>query len=113
VFPSELDTDECRAAWDRWLAYKRKKGQAYKSPDTQRQALLSAAPHGAEAFVKSLETAIRNNWAGFFPEKFTRAGNLDFQERKAARQADVVERAQALRDAQERLISARPKLEAK
>lgn len=37
----------------------------------------------------------------------------DFMERKAARQADVVERAQALRDAQERLISARPKLEAK
>jgi hypothetical protein len=37
----------------------------------------------------------------------------DFHERKAARQADVVERAQALRDAQERMISPRVKLEAK
>lgn len=37
----------------------------------------------------------------------------DFMESKAARQADVVERAQALRDAQERMISPRVKLEAK
>jgi hypothetical protein len=104
--PLELNTPECASAWETWLAYKSKKRQSYKSADTQRQALMAAAPHGPEAFCKSITDAIKNNYAGFFPEKFSRAtGQLDFHEKRAARESTVVEQAKALRAAQDAIMN--------
>lgn len=71
--PLGLQSAECATAWETWLVYKRKKRQGYKSVETQRQSLMAAAPHGPEAFCKSITDAIKNNYAGFFPEKFSRS----------------------------------------
>lgn len=54
-----------------WLAYKRERREQYK--ETGQKALFAkiqnqAAKYGENAVISAIDTAMANNWKGFFPE---------------------------------------------
>ena len=74
-FPAELKNDEPDIL--DWLAYKRERGETYKARGLKALwTKLLAIP----AFMRkaALQTAMANNWAGFFPAK----SNEDERERR-------------------------------
>jgi hypothetical protein len=69
IVPDSLNTPEVRAALAEWLAYKRKKRQAYTDPHHVELKLAEFEPFGPLALVQSVSASIGNNWAGLFTPK--------------------------------------------
>lgn len=63
-FPEEIRDQQCRTAWQLWLAYKRKTRQPYKHFDGQLKQLAEAAGDGRAAFLGALNQAMRREWRG-------------------------------------------------
>jgi hypothetical protein len=64
-FPSDSDTPEARLAVEEWLAYKRRRNQAYKDPEHQVGLLLKRFPLPAD-FRAAVDFSISNNYEGLF-----------------------------------------------
>ncbi|MCC6419527.1 MAG: hypothetical protein IT429_14940 [Gemmataceae bacterium] len=71
--PACIDTPEFRAAWDRWLTYRRGRRLTCRAETLQEQLALLASLGPARA-VASLTESIRNGWQGVFPPKGGRNG---------------------------------------
>jgi len=67
-YPPGTDTADVRQALADWCAYKRSRGEAYKSPARQLGLLLRKFPTPA-AFVAAIEHSMANNYAGCFSPK--------------------------------------------
>lgn len=74
TIPPALDTTDARAALSRWLDYKRIRREAYKSASFVENLLAEFAPHGAAAFIQSVNASMGRNYAGVFPPKGTPNG---------------------------------------
>lgn len=76
--PESLNTPEVRDSLEQWLAYKRKRRQAYADPSHLELKLSEFVPFGPLAFVQAVGKSMGNNWAGLFPpgakENGARAG---------------------------------------
>jgi len=66
--PAAIDTPECRAALERWMAYKRERRDAYV-PSGLASLLTKVAAWGPDAVVAAVETSMANNWKGLFPPR--------------------------------------------
>lgn len=67
-FPAGMDTSEVRKSIDKWLAYKRGRGQTYKKPAQQISLLLKEFKTPGD-FTDAVDMAMARNWAGCFPPK--------------------------------------------
>ncbi|MEM7227291.1 MAG: hypothetical protein AAF432_00605 [Planctomycetota bacterium] len=66
----ELDTPECRDAWDRWLTFRRESKLRLPAAVTQRSKFNEfVAWGGPPAMLASIEQSIGNGWAGLFDPK--------------------------------------------
>lgn len=68
VFPPGLDTERCRAAWERWLTHKREIKKSYKSVDSQNTMLKRWAVFGAERFIDAIDHSIGSGYTGIFED---------------------------------------------
>jgi hypothetical protein len=69
LFPPALDTPECRAAWDEWLAHKHDIGKPYKTARSQSQKLKELSTLGPERFVAAVRHSIGEEWQGIHEKK--------------------------------------------
>lgn len=69
IFPGELDTPECRAAWADWLEHKKERGESYKSAKSQQAKLTELSKLGPQRFVAAIIHSRGNNWAGIYEPK--------------------------------------------
>lgn len=76
--PPILDTENFRAALDRWLRYKAERREAYKPVGLQAmvaRAAKLATEHSVDAVIEAMERAAGNRWAGWDQRgAFERAG---------------------------------------
>lgn len=70
-FPEALDHPACRAAWERWLAYKADRKENYKGKSGAWLVLSAAAKYGPDAFCWAIEKSMGAGWAGMFPDKYS------------------------------------------
>jgi hypothetical protein len=73
--PAHLVSPESLEAIERWLAYKRSRGQAYTKPEYLQTKLAEFSSAGV--LVKAIDNSIGNMWAGLFPPKNGRADDDD------------------------------------
>ena len=66
--PSELDTEQFKAAWGEWLAYRRER-RLTCTPRTLNAQLRKLATWGPATALDAIETAIRAGWQGLFEPK--------------------------------------------
>lgn len=69
TLPASLDTPEVRQALADWLAYKSKRGEAYRDPAFVCRKLVEFESAGPAAFVAAVNSSIGSNYAGLFPAK--------------------------------------------
>lgn len=70
-YPEGFDTPEVRQAVDQWLAYKKTRGQSYKTTATA-QRIWNVADWksiGPDGFIAAVNRSIGNNYQGLFPPK--------------------------------------------
>lgn len=68
TFPECLDNEVARKSVCEWLAYKRTRGQSYKTATGMQKSLAHFEQFGANAtefMSRAIDSAIINNWAGF------------------------------------------------
>lgn len=93
--PASLDVPEFRAAWEEWLAYRRKTRRTVSAIAAKQQfGKLERA--GVEIAIAAIEQSISNDWQGLFPEKVKRqdAPKLTPYERELQAQSEAYARAQ-------------------
>lgn len=64
-FPPELNSEEFRTAWNRWVGYRREIGKKL-APSTVSGQLAKLAAWGTEKAIRSIEQSIANGWQGLF-----------------------------------------------
>ena len=64
AFPPELDTPDCRLAVADWLAYKRERGESYKSPKYLSDLLPAFARDGPAVLINAIRMSMGCNYAG-------------------------------------------------
>ena len=67
--PEGLDTPPVRQALNTWAAYKRKRGEKYKSSHGWTALLREFEPLGANAFCRAIDASMRSNYSGVFPAR--------------------------------------------
>jgi hypothetical protein len=60
--PESLDTPEFRAAWQRWLDYRRDVRRKPVSPQAAESTLQNLALWGRRKAMRAIEEAMRNDW---------------------------------------------------
>lgn len=68
-FPPQLDTSECRRAWEEWLSHKRRIKRPYKTRESQEKQLKRFAHLGPERFVAAIEHSIAQEYVGIHEEQ--------------------------------------------
>lgn len=81
TFPTKLDNEPCRNAWNSWLEHKKSRGERYKSVQSQQQKLKEWAEKPDE-FIEAINFSMGNNWAGIFPKREIKQANAPNQQRK-------------------------------
>jgi hypothetical protein len=66
TWPPSLDATEAREALVQWLAYKRERGQAYKTTRGPQMILDEFVEYGPSALCAAVRRSIACNWAGLF-----------------------------------------------
>ena len=67
--PQTHDTPEFRAAWESWIGYRKKRRLPKYKTD---RVLINLLRYPAEAAIKAIDHSLNNEYAGIFPEKFSR-----------------------------------------
>ena len=68
VFPSELDSEAFRTAWDRWTTH-RKEIRHPLTPTSVEMQLKELAGWGEERAIAAIEHSIKKGWQGIFEPK--------------------------------------------
>ena len=66
--PQELDTPEFRAAWRRWLQFRRENRFKTLKPMSIESQWAALALHGPAIAITAIETSIKETWQGLFPK---------------------------------------------
>lgn len=69
TIPPELDTEQFRRAWGEWKAERAAKKCRPLTPTGEARQLKHLATFGPAVAVEAIETSLRNQWQGLFPEK--------------------------------------------
>jgi len=67
--PDGFEIPSVRQAIGDWLAYKAKRGEAYRDPGYLGRKVAEFARAGPEAFVAAVNSSIGSNYSGLFPAK--------------------------------------------
>lgn len=74
ALPAALETDDFRAAWTEWLAYRREAKFRPWRERTIRAKLGELAEIGSERAIAAIRKSIANGWSGIFPDSPSRGG---------------------------------------
>lgn len=69
IMPERLQTDECMAAVETWLAYKSERKQGYKRIGLSKALDAWANDFNASTFPAAVNHSIANNYQGIFPPR--------------------------------------------
>lgn len=69
ILPEKLQTEECLAAVETWLAYKAERRQGYKKIGLSTALQAWAKDFNAATFPEAVAHSIANNWQGIFPPR--------------------------------------------
>lgn len=69
VFPKELDNQEFRDCWNKYVEYRRQKRIKALLPSSASEKLAELASYGLEGAKESIRQTIANGWQGLFPPK--------------------------------------------
>jgi hypothetical protein len=74
VFPSGLDTDVFREAWERWKKHRNEKHKPLTPTSTAAQ-LKELAEWGQDRAIAAINRSIKAGWTGIFEENQNGSGN--------------------------------------
>ena len=69
VFPSPLETEEFREAWEQYLAYRRQRSLPSLKPMSVTAMLTEMASWGLPEALQAIRSSIANGWNGIFKPK--------------------------------------------
>jgi hypothetical protein len=85
TFPEGVDDEECRIAWDEWVAHRRHMRKPYRGRAEEQKALSVAGRFGREAFLWAVKHSLPpNSYQGLFPEKYRPEGRTQTPFKSAA-----------------------------